>query len=262
MREGLRLMAKNILEVRQLTKTFDQRGLSALSKLDLTLKKSQGLILLGPSGHGKSTLLKILANIEQADLGEITWRPQQAKIVLAENSWPYSKETSLIEACNHLLQLDQQEDERLINLVRDLLDQFSFEYREEIAFQHLSAGMQQRAILVLALAQKPDVLLLDESFNHLDHELARELRTLFFHSAAQQKLTWILATHQLSDLELCHQAKTLNQHVEVAYLYAGKIQQQGTLDDLALRPANIWVAQGLGVIQTIACEVRGALPLS
>ncbi len=235
-----------MLELRGVSKVYG--GRTALCPLDLVLPEGRTAALIGPSGGGKSTLLRLLIGLVEPDLGEVLIRGQRLTRgtagALRQRMGYVIQEGGLFP---HLTALDNvallarhlgwaaprvaaraAELGELVRLPADALARFPAE---------LSGGQRQRVSLMRALMLDPEVLLLDEPMGALDPlirvDLQADLKTIF---AALGK-TVVLVTHDLAEAAyLGH---------ELLLLHEGRLLQRGALRELQEAPADPFVTRFL-----------------
>jgi iron(III) transport system ATP-binding protein len=257
------------LKATQLFYQFDRKGLAAVAGCDFTVSKNEHWSIVGPSGHGKTTLLQLLAGFLSPQKGTREMFLSEEAISFGVTHVP--SEWTVAECFGALLLRDfsfsglpsaalQRWDERTleeINYIRELQEQFSLEYRDEHQVKALSTGLSQRLKLALALVNRPKLVLLDEPLAHLDRELAAELHDLFYAQLQLRQVSSVLVTHSLDDLwrplPVVNEERLLEK--KIIYLYGGKIEQQGSLQELYDYPATPWVAKGLGDVNLVTGEV-------
>ena len=196
--------------------------------------------VFGSSGEGKSTLLNVLAGLEQAEVGNIvfgnkTWFnseeklfiPSQARkvayILQTENLFPH-----LTVEENIRFPLNKEENKQLdLSLLLEQVDLLGF---EEIHPHKLSGGQKQRVVLARTMAYKCDLLLLDEPFSALDWEIKQRLLVLIKQLQKEYKFLVLLVSHDpLTLLNLCNQVVWLENH---------KVSKQVTISDFKLELIN------------------------
>lgn len=195
------------IKIEKLSKAFGNQ--IVLNKLDLDLKSIHSLVIIGPSGGGKSTLLRILAGLESLDSGRIILNGEVIPET-EESLHEYRKGIGVVfQAFNlfpHLTALDNillpLEKVHKINSTEAedralrLLKRFGlFEHRDKYPHQ-LSGGQQQRVAIVRAMALKPKVLLLDEPTSALDPALTKEILEAIKELRKDQK-DMVLVTHEM-----------------------------------------------------------------
>ena len=218
----------------------------ALDGLSLSVADGEFLSLLGPSGGGKTTTLRLLAGFDSPDSGTITigGRPMAsipAHVRETATVWQnYALFPHMTIGENVAYGLKQQGMPRaeIDRRVRDALRLMSLPGVERRHPHELSGGQQQRIALARALAVVPGVLLLDEPLGALDvslrMQMQRELRAL----QRQLGITFIYVTHD--------QEEALSMSDRIAVLRDGRIEQIGTPRDLYERPETTFVAGFMG----------------
>ena len=220
---------------------------AALAGVDLAVEEGETVAVLGPSGGGKSTLLRAIAGLQPLDEGTVTLDGRDLDGVP-----PHLRGIGLMfqddalfphrdVAANIAFGLRMQGKGRAEQEARvaQLLSLVGLEGREHRAVASLSGGERKRVALARALAPAPRVLLLDEPLGALDRalhdRLVSELRDLF----AEIHLTAVYVTHDVAE------AFALGHHVAV--LRAGRILQVASPEQLWAAPADAWVARFIGL---------------
>ncbi len=240
------------LTVRNLAKSFD--GISILKNLNLDLQSRELLAILGSSGVGKSTLLRLIAGFEEPNEGEISLgaevisrpgyvlAPEKRKIGIVPQSaalFPH-----LTVSHNISFGLTKKDPERVRKLL-ELIELTEFESQKPAL---LSGGQQQRVALARALAPKPEIVLLDEPFAALDAELRERLREDVKRILKAEGATAILVTHD--------QEEALSLADRVAVLRDGEVVQIGTPKEIYTAPADVGIATFLGDAVVIQGKVE------
>lgn len=203
------------IRVRNLTKNY--RDKSVVSALTFEIEQGSILGLLGPNGAGKTTTLKMLTNLINKTDGDIlidglslTEQPKQAlQMVGASLDTPaFYNDFTAIENLRYIADLhgsiSNQKIDQLIELVG-----LSSETTKKV--RYYSLGMKQRLALARALIHDPKIVILDEPANGLDPQGMRKLYQLIRSMAAEKQVTFIISSHQLSDMEqLCTDVLILN----------------------------------------------------
>ncbi len=156
----------------------------ALQDVDLSVRSGGLTALLGPSGGGKSTLLRIIAGLESSDTGSVVIEGNDATAVPAQKRnvgfvfQHYAAFTHLSVARNVAfgLEIRKRPKDEIKRRVRELLELVHLEQFADRLPAQLSGGQRQRMALARALAVEPKVLLLDEPFGALDAKVRKELR--------------------------------------------------------------------------------------
>jgi sulfate transport system ATP-binding protein len=241
------------IEIRDVSKRFGD--FVALADVSLTIPTGQLTALLGPSGGGKSTLLRIIAGLETADSGTITIEGTEATHLPAQKRnvgfvfQHYAAFKHMTVAKNVAFGLEIRKRpkvevaERVDQLLRLVhLQQFSHRLPSQ-----LSGGQRQRMALARALAVEPTVLLLDEPFGALDAKVRKELRDWLRRLHDEVHVTTVFVTHD--------QEEALEVSDEIVVINDGRIEQIGTPDELYDDPANDFVMGFLGPVTTLAGQL-------
>ena len=195
------------LKLSGLRRAFESHA--ALDGLSLDLPETRTLVLIGPSGGGKSTLLRVLAGLERLDEGkvELNGRPldfepaallaHRRRMGMVFQSFNLFPHLSALE--NITLPLTVVQGRPVVeaeNIARELLRKFQLEERAAQKPAALSGGQRQRVAIARALAIEPQLLLLDEPTSALDPVMTAEVLDMIGHLRAQGR-DFILATHEM-----------------------------------------------------------------
>lgn len=196
---------KNVVtEIFNVTKKF-HNGIEALKNLNLNIYQGDFLTLLGQSGCGKSTILKLLCGLLKPTEGRVTWptstftnskdNPANLSVVFQEpNLMPWLNVLENIKIPLKLINKNRHQSNKRVNECLKLvgLEKFSYLYPNQ-----LSGGMKMRVALARALVTDPKVLLLDEPFAALDELNRFKLNDELLYIYRQRKLTIIFITHSI-----------------------------------------------------------------
>ncbi|WP_081683720.1 sulfate/molybdate ABC transporter ATP-binding protein [Granulicoccus phenolivorans] len=236
------------IEIRSVSKHFGD--FTALSDIDLTIPTGDLTALLGPSGGGKSTLLRIIAGLESADTGTVAIEGVDATGVPARKRdvgfvfqhYAAFRHLTVAENVAFGLSIRKQPRKVIAERVEEMLE---LVHLQQFADRHpaqLSGGQRQRMALARALAIRPRVLLLDEPFGALDAKVRKELREWLRRLHDEVHVTTVFVTHDQEEaLEVAHHLVLINQ---------GRIEQVGTSDQLYDEPATSFVMSFLGPVTT------------
>lgn len=246
----------------------DYGDLRAIDDLSLEVADGEFIVILGPSGAGKTTTLKMIAGAETPTNGLIyigdrlvnAIEPHKRNVAMAFESYALYPHMTVAENLANPLKapgrtMSAAEVKAQVTNVAEMLN---IEALLDRLPQHLSNGQKQRVALGRALVRNPEILLLDEPISHLDAKLRHRMRTEFKALEAEIHTTTLYVTHDyLEALSLGDRLVVLNE---------GVIQQTGMPDDVFLNPSNMFVAKLLGhpQINLVDCTVRrdnGALQL-
>lgn len=243
------------LEARDVTKSFGV--MCVLDGSCLTVRPGKTVALLGPSGCGKTTLLRTIAGLESPDSGAVMVAgrtvsdattfipPEKRNIGLVFQDWALFPHMTVAKNVAYGL----TSTERSTGRVEETLAMVDLEGLADRMPGKLSGGQQQRVALARALAPRPDVLLLDEPFSNLDHDLRVRVRGDVRRLLQDLGISAIFVTHDQEE------AFVLGD--EVAVMRHGVIEQQATPSVLYDAPASAWVAAFVGEANLIDASIEG-----
>lgn len=189
--------------------TFSYAEKEILKDISFGLKPGEHLAILGESGSGKSTLLHIIYGLLHLEQGTLFWKDKKLlgpthnlipgepfmKMVTQEyNVMPYTTVAENIAA--HLSRMDMKKDEQRVEELLDVVDMVAY---KATLVKNLSGGQKQRVALAKALANKPELLLLDEPFSNIDTFRKNRLRRNLFSYLKEHGISCITATHDSSE---------------------------------------------------------------
>ncbi|OGR22527.1 MAG: ABC transporter [Desulfobacterales bacterium RIFOXYA12_FULL_46_15] len=220
-----------ILRVENITKSFN--GNPILRGVDLTLRKGEIKILVGPSGGGKSTFLQCLNCLISPDSGQFWLEERPVDIFSKKELYRYRQQVGMIfqdfNLFDHLTAMDNvtlalrkvKKMDKKAALARAIveLSQVGLEDKTRLYPAELSGGQKQRVAIARALAMDPKVLLLDEPTSALDPDLTGEVIDVI-RNLAKKGMTMVMATHQISLI------RTLAD--EILFMEAGVVVEKGS----------------------------------
>jgi sulfate/thiosulfate transport system ATP-binding protein len=223
----------------------------ALDEVDLSVASGRLTALLGPSGGGKSTLLRVIGGLEAPDAGRIKIGGRETTSVPAQRRnvgfvfqhYAAFKHLSVFRNVAFGLEIRKRPKAEIRKRVYELLELVHLEQFADRMPSQLSGGQRQRMALARALAVEPSVLLLDEPFGALDTKVRRELRDWLRRLHDEVHVTTVFVTHD--------QEEALEVSDEIVVINHGHIEQVGTPDDLYDKPANDFVMEFLGPVTTL-----------
>ncbi|MBR4000269.1 MAG: ABC transporter ATP-binding protein [Clostridia bacterium] len=235
---------KNIIELKNITVTFD--GDTILDNLSLSICDGEFVTLLGSSGCGKTTTLRIIAGFLEPDAGEVFFDSKNMNGVPA-----YKREVNTIfqryalfpnynvfENIAYGLRVRHVPEAEIKQRVSEMLTLVNLEGFEKRNIAKLSGGQQQRVAIARALVLKPKVLLLDEPLAALDLKLRKDMQNELKNIQKALGITFIFVTHD--------QEEALSMSDTVVVMNEGKIQQIGSPIDIYNEPENAFVADFIG----------------
>jgi sulfate transport system ATP-binding protein len=232
--------------IRDVNKNFGD--FVALADINLEIPSGRLTALLGPSGGGKSTLLRIIAGLEYADTGTVEIEgvdatrlaPQKRNVGFVFQHYAAFKHLSVARNVAFGLEIRKRPKDEVQRRVRELLELVHLEQFADRKPAQLSGGQRQRMALARALAVEPTVLLLDEPFGALDAKVRKELRDWLRRLHDEVHVTTVFVTHD--------QEEALEVADEIVVINDGRIEQIGTPDELYDEPANDFVMSFLGPV--------------
>jgi len=232
--------------VRDVSKNFGD--FSALKDVSVEIPTGGLTALLGPSGGGKSTLLRVIAGLEKPDSGSVeiegreatSLRPQERGVGFVFQHYAAFKHLSVRRNVAFGLEIRKQPKDEVRRRVDELLELVHLEQFAHRYPAQLSGGQRQRMALARALAVEPAVLLLDEPFGALDAQVRKELRTWLRRLHDQGHVTTVFVTHD--------QEEAMEVADSIVVMADGEVKQVGTPDQLYDAPANDFVMSFLGPV--------------
>ena len=237
------------ISVRTINKNFGD--FVALDDVTVDIESGNLTALLGPSGGGKTTLLRIIAGLEQPDSGVIeingtdtTWlRPQQRNVGFVFQHYAAFKHLSVFRNVAFGLEIRKVPKDQIRTKVMELLELVHLDQFADRLPAQLSGGQRQRMALARALAVEPNVLLLDEPFGALDAKVRKELRDWLRRLHDEVHVTTVFVTHD--------QEEALEVSDEIVVINEGRVEQIGSPDQLYDHPANEFVMGFLGPVSRL-----------
>jgi len=234
-----------MLEVIDLYKNYDHQPL--LKGVSFTIAAGETICLLGSSGSGKSTILRIIAGLETAESGDVRWQGHslanmpvhQRNFGLMFQDYALFPHLDVFDNVAFGLRMRHLKTEIIQTRVTEVLQQTNLSSFSRRKVTELSGGEQQRVALARSLAPQPDLLMLDEPLGALDRalreSLIEELRGILHRSG----IPAIYVTHD--------QQEAFTIADRIILLHEGRVVQAGSAPDVFAKPANPWVAGFLGL---------------
>lgn len=246
------------VQVNHLSKTFQNAGetLQVLKDINFGVEEGQFVTLLGPSGCGKTTTLTIIAGFQQADDGEVLIEGKKVTAPGADRAFvfqsyalfPWKTVRKNILFPMEQAKLPKDEQEKRLDY---LLGISQLKGHEHMYPRQLSGGMRQRTALVRALANMPQVLLMDEPLGALDIQMKQRLQAEIESIWLREKVTILMVTHDVDE------AVFLSDRVIVMSTDSGKIIRDQKVD--LPRPRNRERLEHKELVQSIS-ETLSTIP--
>ena len=252
-------MAEVSLELKEIKKSFTE-GEAVLDNISLEISKGEFITLLGSSGCGKTTTLRIIAGLEQPDAGSV-WldgrevtglEPNQRDVNTVFQNYALFPHMNVAENIGYGLKLKKVPKSEIRKKVSQMLELVQLEGYEKRKPSELSGGQKQRVAIARALVNNPKVLLLDEPLGALDLQLRRAMQIELKHLQKKLGITFIYITHD--------QEEAINMSDRIAVMKDGRIEQIGTPDEIYNHPKTSYVATFVGnanILHGVAESIQG-----
>ncbi len=235
---------RGFLQIRHLEKSYGD--VQVLKDLCLELAEGEILALLGLSGSGKTTALRLLAGFETPDRGEIliegtdvvALEPAKRGFGMVFQHYALFPHMTVFDNVAFGLKAQRWKSEKIADRVGAVLALVDLEGFGERRVSQVSGGQQQRVALARALAPEPRVLLLDEPLSNLDPALRERTRRELKAAVREVGITTVLVTHE--------QEEAFHVGDRVAVLGGGRLEQEGTAEELYRAPRSRFVATFVG----------------
>src|SRR5690606_14966670 len=246
------------IEIDQVNKRFGD--FVAVDNVSLSLNDGELTALLGPSGSGKTTLLRIIAGLEQPDSGRIRFHGQDTTdlhvsdrgVGFVFQHYALFKHMSVFENVAYGLTVKPRSQRpskaEIRRKVMHLLEMVQLDWTADRLPSQLSGGQRQRIALARALAVEPRVLLLDEPFGALDAKVRAELRRWLRRLHDEIHVTSVFVTHD--------QEEALEVSDRVVVMNKGRVEQDGSPEEVYDNPANPFVYEFLGNVNLFHARVQ------
>ena len=248
-----------LLELKNIKKSFTP-GEDVLDDICLTVARGEFVTLLGSSGCGKTTTLRIIAGLEQTDSGSV-WingqdvtklPPDKRDVNTVFQNYALFPHMNVAENIGYGLKLRKVPRGEIKKKVAQMLELVQLEGYEKRKPSELSGGQKQRVAIARALVNNPKVLLLDEPLGALDLQLRRAMQIELKHLQKKLGITFIYITHD--------QEEAINMSDRIAVMKDGRIEQIGTPDEIYNHPKTSYVATFVGnanILHGVAESIQG-----
>lgn len=234
------------LRLENITKQFNDH--TALDDISLLINDGEFFVLLGPTGAGKTTTLRVIAGLEKPDKGVVYFNdnpvndvsPAERDTAFVFQQYSLYPNMTVFDNLAFPLKspLRRTPKDEMVKRIHEVADILNIRHLLERKTARLSGGEMQRVSIGRAIVRKPSVYLMDEPLSNLDAKLREKLRVELEHIQKTQKSTTVFVTHD--------QVEALTMADRLAVLDQGKILQVGTPYEIYDTPATTYVAQLVG----------------
>jgi len=235
------------IKLKNLSKTYvsadGQAKVTAVNDISLTIPSNEIFGIIGRSGAGKSSLVRLISMMEQPDSGEVWYdgcrvdNLEEKELVLRRRrigmifqNFNLFSSRSAGQNIAYPMEICGLPKEEINKRVDELLEIVELSDRKDARISTLSGGQKQRIAIARALANKPDILFCDEATSALDPQTTKSILNLIRKIQTQMNLTVVMITHQMEVVrDACSQ---------VAVISEGKLVEQGLVNDIFLNPKS------------------------
>ena len=233
-----------IVSLRDIVVEFD--GQRILDGLNLDIHDKEFVTLLGSSGCGKTTTLRLIAGFLEPNAGQVLLKgqditgvpPYKRPVNTVFQKYALFPHLNVFENVAFGLRLKKMDEETIRHKVRDMLEVVGLKGFERRSIGQMSGGQQQRVAIARSLVNEPEILLLDEPLGALDLKLRKEMQLELKRLQREMNITFVYVTHD--------QEEALTMSDTVVVMSGGKIQQIGSPQDIYNEPKNAFVARFIG----------------
>ena len=242
--ERSRGMGESILQLQQIRKTF--ANTEVLKGIDLEAGQGEFITLLGASGCGKTTTLRIIAGLELPDSGQVIleghnitdWEPNKRDVNTVFQNYALFPHMNVADNVGYGLKIRKVPKAQIAERVERALRLVQLEEYGKRMPDQLSGGQKQRIAIARAVINEPKVLLLDEPLGALDLKLRRQMQLELKRLQKQLGITFIYITHD--------QEEAINMSDRIGVMHEGVLEQMGTPNEVYYRPRTSYVADFVG----------------
>ena len=238
-------MAEICLELKDIRKSFEKET-DVLKGISLAIGKGEFITLLGSSGCGKTTTLRIIAGLETPDGGQVfldgkdvtSLAPEARDVNTVFQNYALFPHMNVADNIGYGLKLKKTPKEEIRRKVKKMLELVQLPGYEKRKPSELSGGQKQRVAIARALVNNPKVLLLDEPLGALDLQLRRAMQIELKRLQKKLGITFVYITHD--------QEEAINMSDRIAVMNEGRFEQIGSPDEIYNHPRTSYVATFVG----------------
>ena len=253
-------MAETCLELKKIKKSFSKDE-TVLKEISLSIGKGEFITLLGSSGCGKTTTLRIIAGLETPDSGQVfldgkdvtDLAPEARDVNTVFQNYALFPHMTVADNIGYGLKLKKVPKAEIRKRVAEMLELVQLPGYEKRKPSELSGGQRQRVAIARSLVNNPKVLLLDEPLGALDLQLRRAMQLELKKLQKKLGITFVYITHD--------QEEAINMSDRIAVMNQGRFEQIGSPDEIYNHPKTSYVATFVGnaniltgIVESIAEE--------
>ena len=240
---------ETILELKNITKSFGDT--QVLKGISLSIRQGEFITLLGASGCGKTTTLRIIAGLEAPDNGNVylngtdvtTLQPNERNVNTVFQNYALFPHMNVFSNIAYGLKLKKVPKQEITHRVEEMLELVQLAGYGTRMPSELSGGQRQRVAIARAVVNNPQVLLLDEPLGALDLQLRRQMQIELKRIQKRLQITFIYITHD--------QEEALNMSDRIAVMNQGTFEQIGTPNEVYYHPRTSYAARFVGTANLI-----------
>ena len=233
--------------LKKVSKRFTNAETDAVDQVDLEINNKEFLVILGPSGSGKSSLLRLIAGLEETTGGEVYFgnelvndvSPRERNISMVFQNFALFPNMTVYDNIAFPIRASGQDSENLDDEVKRIASMLQIESLLDRKPGELSGGEQQRVSLGRAIIKKPKIFLMDEPLSNLDASLRAELRAEIKKLHKELGITFIYVTHD--------QTEAMSMADRIALIKDGKLLQVDKPEVIYNTPNHSWIGSFLGM---------------
>lgn len=243
---------KEIIRLENISKSFSET--EVLKDFDLSIKKGEFITLLGASGCGKTTTLRLIAGLEKVDSGKIfidgkdvtELEANKRNVNMVFQNYALFPFMNVADNVGYSLKIRKVNKEEIKLQVEKALKMVQLSGFEKRMPGQLSGGQKQRVAIARAIINKSEILLLDEPLSALDASLRQQMQLELKQLQRELGITFVYITHD--------QEEALNMSDRIVVMNQGKIEQIGTPEEIYYNPRTVFVAEFVGKANILTDE--------